>query len=91
MNYLIYLLIRIINFPSLPIAILIGMFWGGFYVLYLIKRKNVEPMQAILITQGKAMETMKSTYLQVNIKGIQPLLISHLGIIFWIVFIWFLL
>jgi hypothetical protein len=87
---ILYVIQRIINLPTLPIAIPVGIVWAMCYGIYLIKGKQMNSVEAMLYTQQKSIDVFKSVFFQVNIKG-DKFPLSHIGIMFWIVLLWFLL
>lgn len=85
-----YVIQRIINLPTLWILIPIGFIGSIFYGIYLSKWKNMSTMEAMLHTQQKASQLMVSLYFQVKIKD-ATFNLNHVGIMFWIVLLWFLI
>lgn len=85
-----YVFQRIINAPSLPISIVLAGIFASFYGAYLVKRKGLSTMEAMLQTQMKSLEIMKSLYFQIKIQD-ATFNISHLAVMFWMVILWLFL
>jgi len=88
--WFLYVIQRIINAPTLPVLIIPVATWAIYTGIYLVKRKGMDSMEAMLYVQQKSMKIMKSIFFEIHI-GENTFRLSHIGLMFWIVLIWFML
>lgn len=85
-----YVIQRIINAPTLPVLIIPIATYALYTGIYLVKRKGMDFVEAMLYVQQKSMEIMKSIFFEIHI-GENTFRLSHIGLLFWIVLIWLML